>query len=48
MGLCLNISGTPRKKISFKKKREVDDFCKGSIKQLILTKYCKGRIQVIQ
>jgi hypothetical protein len=48
-GLCLNIiSGAPRKERSVKKKRDVDDFCKGNVRQLIYRKYFKCRIEAIQ
>jgi hypothetical protein len=42
------ISGTLGKKISIKKKRDVNDLYKGSIRQLIYKKYTKDTIQVIK
>jgi len=37
------ISGALREK-----KKDVDDFCKGSVRQLIYRKYAKDKIHIIQ
>jgi hypothetical protein len=42
------ISGSPgRKRRSVKKKRDVDDFWKVNVRQVIYRKYAKGRILII-
>jgi hypothetical protein len=43
------ILGTLEKKITYvRKKRHVNDFSKGNVRQLICSKYGKGRMQVIR
>jgi hypothetical protein len=43
------ISGIPRtRNRSVKKRRDVDDFCKGNVKQLPYGKYSEDKIRVIQ
>jgi hypothetical protein len=41
------IAGTQEKKGIVKKKRNVNDFCKGNIRQLSYRKIAKGRIEFI-